>query len=78
MDISPELYEEEVVCFLAERYRVTPRQIVRRFIEQEGASVEREEERETFRLEENEVEILRGLTEPRQARLARRKDSPDF
>lgn len=54
------LYEDEVVDYLAERYRTSPGMIVGCFarIEEEGkaASV-------PFLLEENEMELLRALTE---------------
>ena len=46
IDIPSELYEDEVVCFLAET----------------GCTPDEEITLSDFRLEDNEMEILRGLT----------------
>ena len=46
IDIPAELYEDEVRCFLV----------------QDGICPEQENEPITFRLEDNEMEIMRGLT----------------
>ena len=61
-DISTTLYDDEVVCFIADRYHSTPQKVVRCFLEQDGGVSAPKGESETFRLEENEMEILRGLT----------------
>lgn len=60
--IPTTLYDDEAVCFIADRYHSTPQQVVRCFLEQDGITSDPEEEPVTFRLEENEMEILRGLT----------------
>lgn len=61
VDISAELYEDEAVCFIADRHHVSPQTLVLRFLMQNGILSETEEETLTFRLEDNEVEMLRGL-----------------
>lgn len=62
INISTELYEDEIVRFIADRYHTSPQEVIKRFLEQEGIILE--EKRETIipRLEDNEMEILRGLT----------------
>lgn len=35
IDIPAELYDEEVICYLAERYHSSPREVVRCFLWQE-------------------------------------------
>lgn len=62
MDIPAELYEDEVVRFFAGRYHTSAEKVVRRFLVQEGICTEQKNEPTTFRLEDNEMEILRGLT----------------
>ncbi len=61
-DISAEIYDDEVVCFLADRYHTTPRKVIECFLVQDGIHPERNEDTDCFQLEENEMEILRGLT----------------
>lgn len=58
-DIPEEMYTDEVVCFLANRYHTTPRKVLRRFIEQDNLASETTPG--AFRLEENEMAILRDL-----------------
>lgn len=67
INISTELYEDEIVRFIADRYHTSPGEVIKRFLEQEG--IIPEEKRETIipRLEENEMEILRGLTKECQS-----------
>ena len=60
--IPAELYDDEAVRFIADRYHAAPREIVRCFFMQDGIMADSEEEPVTFRLEDNEMEILRGLT----------------
>lgn len=60
-DIPTELYEDEVVGFLADRYHSTPNEIVRRFLVQDGKMEETGRMLVSFTLEENEMEIMRGL-----------------
>ena len=62
IDIPAELYEDEVVYFIADRYHTTPQKIVQCFLMQDNISPKQEDESMTFRLEDNEMEILRGLT----------------
>lgn len=61
IDIPAELYEDEVVCFFADRYHTSTENVVRCFLVQDGIYPEQENESITFRLEENEMEIMRGL-----------------
>ncbi len=60
-DIPTELYEDEVVGFLADRYHSTPNEIVRHFLVQDGKMEETGRMLVSFTLEENEMEIMRGL-----------------
>lgn len=62
IDIPAELYESEIVCFLANRYHTTPKKVVQCFLVQDGLVTEIDEDSATFHLEDNELEILRGLT----------------
>lgn len=57
--IPEEIYQDEIVLFLADRYHTTPRKVLGRFLEQNGC--ETEAETEPFRLEENEMAILRDM-----------------
>lgn len=57
--IPEEIYQDEVVLFLADRYHTTPRKVLGRFLEQNGHAPE--VEIEPFRLEENEMAILRDM-----------------
>lgn len=58
-DIPEEIYADEIVCFLAGRYHTTPRQVLQRFIGQDTPALETPPG--AFRLEENEMAILRDL-----------------
>lgn len=58
-NIPVALYEDEAVHFIANRYHATPRKVVQCFLVQEG--IVAEPESVAFRLEDNEMEILRGL-----------------
>lgn len=60
--IPPGLYDDEAVAFIADRHHATPEEVVDGFLRQEGMAGESPEH--LFRLEENEMEILRGLTQP--------------
>ena len=62
IDIPAELYEDEVVCYFADRYHTSTENVVRCFLVQDGICSEQENESITFRLEDNEMEIMRGLT----------------
>lgn len=62
MIIPATLYDDEAVCFIAERYHTTSQKVIRCFLAQDGIAPSPEEEYMTFRLENNEMEILRGLT----------------
>lgn len=61
IDIPAGLYEDEVVCFLADRYHTSAKNVVKCFLVQDGINPVPENEPATFRLEENEMEIMRGL-----------------
>lgn len=58
-DIPEEIYADEIVCFLADRYHTAPRQVLQRFIGQDNPVLETSPD--AFRLEENEMAILRDL-----------------
>lgn len=62
MDIPKELYEDEIVIFLADRYRTSADNIVRWFLEQDERVDDTDAKNRLLRLEENEMEMLRGLT----------------
>lgn len=57
--VPEEIYQDEVVLFLADRHRATPREVLRRFLEQNGHAPEADTA--AFRLEENEMAILRDM-----------------
>lgn len=61
MDIPADLYEDEVVCFMADRYHTTTERVVQCFLVQEGEIIAHEKESFPFQLTDNEMEILRGL-----------------
>ena len=52
-ELPEELCADEAVCFIVDRHHVTPQQLLRHFIYRESAIL----------LEDNEVEILKGLSE---------------
>ena len=60
--IPVELYEDEVIGFLADRYHSTPDEIVQCFLVQDGRIEEADRKPASFTLEDNEMEIMRGLT----------------
>ncbi len=62
IDIPHELYEDEIVIFLADRYRTSADNIVRWFLEQDERVDDTDAKNRLLRLEENEMEMLRGLT----------------
>ena len=61
IDIPANLYEDEVVCFMADRYRTTTERVVQCFLVQEAGTPVPEKENFPFRLTDNEMEILREL-----------------
>ena len=61
IDIPAKLYEDEVVRYFADRYHTSTENVGRCFLVQDGIYPEQENESITFRLEENEMEIMRGL-----------------
>lgn len=61
MNIPTKLYEDEVVCFLADRYHTIPEKIWQCFFAQDSITSQERLPIETFRLEDNEMEILRDL-----------------
>lgn len=61
IDIPHELYEDEIVTFLADRYRTSADNIVDWFLVQDGLIDDPDSKIRLLRLEENEMEMLRGL-----------------
>lgn len=62
-DIPTDVYEDEIIDFLAERYHCTPKEIIQCFLSGcNGMTQNTDEKTNSFILEENEMEILRGLT----------------
>ncbi len=61
IDIPANLYKDEVVCFMADRYRTTTERGMQCFLVQEAGGPAPEKESFPFRLTDNEMEILRGL-----------------
>ena len=61
IDIPANLYKDEVVCFMADRYRTTTARVMQCFLVQEAGGPAPEKESFPFRLTDNEMEILRGL-----------------
>ena len=61
IDIPANLYEDEVVCFMADRYRATTERVMQCFLVQETGIPVPEKESLPFRLTDNEMEILREL-----------------
>lgn len=60
-DIFTKLYEDEAVCFIADRYHVSQQELIHGFLIQDGIIPVPEDVCTNFCLEDNEVEILRGL-----------------
>lgn len=58
---SSEIVRREVVRYFADRLHTSTENVVRCFLVQDGICPEQENESITFRLEENEMEIMRGL-----------------
>lgn len=64
INIPAEMYADDAVCFIANRYHVTPQEAVRGFLVQSGiASNANGNKIIDFHLEDNEIEIIKGLTE---------------
>lgn len=61
IDIPAEVYEDEVVCFIADRYHTSAENVVRCFLVQDGIYPEQENAPIDFRLEDNEMEIMRDM-----------------
>ena len=61
IDIPAELFEDEVVCFIADRYHTSAENVVRCFLVQDGIYPEQENAPIDFRLEDNEMEIMRDM-----------------
>lgn len=57
-DISEELYNDDVVSFIASRCLAIPRQAMKYFLVEEGIVFHSEADVGIFRLEENEMAIL--------------------
>lgn len=61
IDIPTELYKDEVLLFLADRYHTTSHNVVQCFLFQEGITAQTDGTEADIDLEDNEMEILRGL-----------------
>ena len=62
INIPTEMYADEAVCFIANRYHITTQEAVQGFLVQSGiTSNAKENETSDFRLEDNEIEIIKGL-----------------
>ena len=61
IDIPANLYKDEVVCFMADRYSTTTERVMQCFLVQETGIPVPEKESLPFRLTDNEMEILREL-----------------
>ncbi len=60
--ISSDVCEDEVVRYLARRYKCTPTDIISRFLQQERFVIDKRKGEQTQSiLEENEMEILRDM-----------------
>lgn len=53
-----ELYNDDAVCFVANRYHVSTQEAIKTFLVQSGIA---HGEISDFRLEDNELEIIKGL-----------------
>lgn len=61
-NIPKELYEDDAVSFIASRHHVSTQEAVRSFLAQSGIIPDtRNNETSDFHLEDNEIEILKGL-----------------
>ncbi len=60
-DIPAELYHDETISFIADRYHTTTQHIIASFLIQDGVHAKTDRQKPIV-LEENEMEILRGLT----------------
>ena len=58
-----ELCTDEAVCFIAERHRVTPQQLLHSFLVGEYSSGIAASDNTRIYLESNEIEILKGLSD---------------
>ncbi len=60
--ISSDICKDEVVCYLAHRYKCEPTDIISRFLKQEKVVCELQKcNKSHLQLEENEMEILRDM-----------------
>lgn len=60
-DIPSGLLNDDVVCFIADRYHTSPKKVVECFLIQDGIVSEAKGDFLSFSLEDNKMEILRGL-----------------
>lgn len=58
LKIPEQIIDDEVVCYMAERYHSSPEDIIRQFLSQGGAINKADL---TFTLEDNEMAILRDM-----------------
>ncbi len=61
IEIPLALCEDEAVCFIADRHHLTPQKLLEYFRLWEGDGRAEADRTQLLRLEDNEVEILRGL-----------------
>ena len=63
-ELPEELYADEAVCFIADRYSVTPQQLLHYFLSgKTSTEVFQPPVQTTIPLKPNEIEILKGLYE---------------
>ena len=60
-NFSEKLYEDEAICFIAKRHHITPVEVVQYFLAWDETVPQQEKGLTSVLLEENEMEILRGL-----------------
>lgn len=63
IELPEELCTDEAVCFIANRHRVTPRQLLHYFLSGETSAEVMKSEKAAIPLESNEIEILKGLSD---------------
>ena len=58
-----ELYNDEVICYIALRHHTTPQSIIQYFIQQENGytTITQHNNSDSLYLEDNEMEIIRSL-----------------
>ncbi len=67
--VCAELSEDEVICFLAERYHTTPCKIVKYFLAHEEMASDCGNITAEFTLDDNEIELMRDLTDKAKTKM---------